>query len=185
MDRRRFIFALIVIAVVASAGLVASSRGRDSGRPVAVVAAMAPVDAAPAGHLAQPTAVGPETSVDPTADAPAQLDAVRTVKLFCDLVDGRRLWSAAGLFASPRIWTRSQLRAVRSLSFRSARVFTVPDADTIVVAAVVRATTRAGSPVLAGTSTLFFTLGRVGTTSGGWLIAAVTASPQPQRKGSQ
>jgi len=28
-----------------------------------------------------------------------------------------------------------------------------------------------------GVNTLFFTLGRVGTTTGGWLISAITTSP--------
>ena len=109
---------------------------------------------------------------------------MRTVKLFCDLVDARRLWEAAGLFFAQRLWTRAQLRSVRALSFRSARVLTAPDPATVTVVARVRAEVRPDSPVPPGAATLFFTLGRVGTTEGGWLIQAITARPQPQRKGS-
>jgi hypothetical protein len=118
-------------------------------------------------------------------DGQAGLEAVRTVRLFCDLVDAGRLWEAAGLFAAQRVWTRAQLRSVRSLSFRSARVLTAPEPATVTVVARVRAAGGPQSPVPPGTATLFFTLGRVGTTAGGWLIHTVTARPQAERKGSQ
>jgi hypothetical protein len=176
MDRRRLI-ALALVAVSAAA-LLGVARTAGGGGPEAA----API-AAEAGSVRVP-----QTTTDEQAavfDGPAALDAVRTVKLFCDLVDGGRLWDAAGLFAAPRVWTRGELRSVRSISFRSGRVFTAPDAASVAVAARVRATVRSGSPVPPGTSTLFFTLGRVGTTAGGWLITAVTTSPQPHRKGSQ
>ena len=114
----------------------------------------------------------------PSASEGAQrVEAVRTVKLFCDLVGSRRLWRAAALFATPRVWTRRELRAVRRLEFRAARIDFAPDPQTLVVVARVRASAAPESPVHDGDSTLFFTLGRVGTTAGGWLITAVTASP--------
>ena len=111
-----------------------------------------------------------------------RLEAVRTVKLFCDLVDSRRLWRAAELFATPRVWPRADLRALRGLEFREARVHFATDPHTLVVVARVRASGGRGSPVPDGDSTLFFTLGRVGSTTGGWLISAVT-SPQPDERG--
>lgn len=182
MDRH--LIATLAVIVVAPALLVAAARGCAPARSGAVAVASASAGGASAPQPASPDGAASDVGITASPDGPAQLDAVRTVKLFCDLVDGRRLWAAAGLFASPRVWTRTQLRAVRGLSFQSGRAYTAPDAHTVVVAATVRATTRAGSPVLAGTGTLFFTLGRVGTTSGGWLITAVTASPQPPGKGS-
>jgi hypothetical protein len=45
------------------------------------------------------------------------------------------------------------------------------------VVARVPASGGPGRPRRGGVSTLFFTLGRVGTTAGGWLITAVTTSP--------
>ena len=176
MDRRRLI--ALALAAVSAAALLAVARAAGGGAPEAAT----PIAAADgsAGALQSPAAVRQDSALD----GPATLDAVRTVKLFCDLVDGGRLWDAAGLFAAPRVWTRDELRSVRSISFRSGRVFTAPDAASVAVAARVRATVRSGSPVPPGTSTMFFTLGRVGTTAGGWLITAVTTSPQPHRKGS-
>jgi hypothetical protein len=129
--------------------------------------------------MAAAASVGPQATALPSTPEGAQrLDAVRTVKLFCDLVGSRRLWRAAALFATPRVWTREELRAVRRLEFRAARVQLAPDhPSTLVVVARVRASGAPESPVHNDNSTLFFTLGRVGTTAGGWLITAVTASP--------
>jgi hypothetical protein len=172
---------LIILAVVLAAAFVAvalASPGARREEPPS-----------PAGGGSVPaSAPGPALSVAGTTeglDGSSRLEAVRTVKLFCDLVDARRYWPAAGLFSSRGVWTRAELKSVRALQFRSAHVFTAPDAATVTVCAAVRAAVRPGSPVAAGAGTLFFTLGRVGTTSGGWLIEAVTARPQPQRKGSQ
>jgi hypothetical protein len=120
----------------------------------------------------------PPAAALPSASAGAQrLDAVRTVKLFCDLVGSGRLWQAAELFATPRVWLRRELRAVRQLDFRSARIDFAPDPHTLVVVAWVHAAGGSESPVRNGDSTLFFTLGRVGDTAGSWLITAVTSSP--------
>jgi hypothetical protein len=186
LSRRLVIF--LVLLAVAFGGLFAAAPGarrHASGPPPAAGQAEGGAHGLP-GQAAAPAA-SPD---DPAAAAPyldgqARLEAVRTVKLFCDLVDARRLWEAAGLFAAQRVWTRAQLRSVRALSFRSARVLTAPDPATVTVVARVDATVRPESPVPPGTATLVFTLGRVGTTAGGWLIHAVTAGQQPQRKGSQ
>ena len=121
---------------------------------------------------------GGPAAARPGASAGAQgLDAVRTVQLFCDLVGSHRLWRAAELFATPRVWTRRELLALRQLDFRSARVDFAPEPSTLVVVARVQASGGPESPVRDGDATLFFTLGRVGTTAGGWLITAVTTSP--------
>jgi hypothetical protein len=113
----------------------------------------------------------------PAPGASERLAAVHTVQSFCERVDHGQLWSAAGLLASPRVWTRRQLRSVRSLRFRWARVLSQPDAHMLRVVARVRAAAGPGSPLHDGACTLLFTLGRVGTTSGGWLITAVTPGP--------
>jgi hypothetical protein len=47
----------------------------------------------------------------------------------------------------------------------------------LVAVARVPASGGPGRPKRSDVSTLFFTLGRVGTTAGGWLITAVTTSP--------
>jgi hypothetical protein len=58
------------------------------------------------------------------------------------------------------------------VSARAARAV----ADDVVFLTRVRVTVRGPSPLHDGVNTLFFTLGRDGTT-GGWLITAVTTSP--------
>ena len=181
MVSRRLIIVLVLLAAASAALFVAVPGARHGSPPAATTAAgnaaLPHSEAGPAG-----TAGGGATSA---LDGRARLEAVRTVKLFCDLVDGRRLWDAAGLFAGPRLWTRAQLRTIEALTFRSARVLTEPDPATVTVAARVEAVTRPGGPVPAGAVTLLVTLGRVGSTEGGWLIQAITARLQPQRKGSQ
>jgi hypothetical protein len=176
MPSRRLVILLVLLAAAAGALLAASPGVRHDEPAGAVPAAAVPSPAAAAG------ATG---SSSWRLDGSARLDAVRTVKQFCDLLDARLYWPAAGLFAAQRVWTRAELRSVRALSFRSARVLTAPGPATVTVAATVRSVVRLGSPVPPGAATLFFTLGRVGTTTGGWLIQAITARPQPHRKGSQ
>jgi hypothetical protein len=159
------VLCLALLSVLAVAALSQPKR-RDGERPVAI-ALSAPADAG-----------GNRPAALPGVSAGARrLDAVRTVKLFCDLVDSRRLWPAAALFATPRVWPRRELRALKRLAFRSARVHFAPDPHTIVVVARVCAAGGPESPVRDGDSTVFFTLGRVGDTAGGWLITAVTTSP--------
>jgi hypothetical protein len=188
MVSRRLVILLIVL-VAACVALFAAAPGSRrqapdrapaSGQAQSAVAGDAPVRVAPS-----PSATAPTAAASWSLDGPARLEAVRTVRLFCDLVDAGRLWEAAGLFAAQRVWTRAQLRSVQALSFRSARVLTAPDRATVMVVARVRATVRPESPVPQGAATLFVTLGRVGSTAGGWLIHTIEARPYAQRKGSQ
>jgi len=169
MTLRRTIIALslAMFVVLAIAALSRPDRREGGGR----AAATAP--SAPAGAGSSP----PAAALPSASEGAQRLDAVRTVKLFCDLVGSRRFWRAAALFATPRVWSRRELRAVRRLDFRSARVHFAPDPHTLVVVARVHAFGGSESPVRDGDTTLFFTLGRVGTTAGGWLITAVTTSP--------
>ena len=167
MTHRHTIIALCLAMVIVLAVAALSRPDRREGGDRAAAA-----PSAPAGAGGSPPAALPSASEDAQ-----RLDAVRTVKLFCDLVGSRRLWQAAALFATPRVWTRRELRAVRRLDFRSARVHLAPDQYTLVVVARVHASGGSQSPVRNGDTTLFFTLGRVGTTAGGWLITAVTTSP--------
>ena len=168
MTLRRTIIALslAMVVVLAIAALSRPDRREGGGR------AAAPASA-PAGAGGSP----PAAALQSASEGAQRLDAVRTVKLFCDLVGSRRFWRAAALFATPRVWSRRELRAVRRLDFRWARVHFAPDPHTLVVVARVHASGGSESPVRDGDTTLFFTLGRVGTTAGGWLITAVTTSP--------
>ena len=168
MTHRHTIIALCLAMVIVLAIAALSRPDRREGGDRAAAAA-----SAPAGAGGSP----PAAAAQGASEDAQRLDAVRTVKLFCDLVGSGRLWRAAALFATPRVWPRRELRAVRRLDFRSARIDVAPDPHTLVVAARVRASGGSESPVHDGDTTLFFTLGRVGTTAGGWLITAVTTSP--------
>ena len=169
MTFRRTIIALcLAMVIVLVAAAVSRPDRRQGGGPAA---ATAPSAAAGAGGSS------PAAALQGVSEGAQRLDAVRTVKLFCDLVGSRRFWRAAALFATPPVWSRRELRAVRRLDFRSARVHFAPDPHTLVVVARVHASGGSESPVSDGDTTLFFTLGRVGTTAGGWLITAVTTSP--------
>lgn len=188
MVSRRLVIFLIVLAAAFGTLFAAAPGARRHSQPPAPAAGLTPSDAErPAMGLEAPAPDPGDRGASAVSglDGTERLEAVRTVQLFCDLVDAGRLWEAAGLFAARRVWTRAQLRSVRELSFRSARVLTAPDPATVTVVARVVATVRPQSPVPPGSTTLFFTLGRVGTTAGSWLIHAVTARQQPQRKGSQ
>ena len=168
MTFRRTIIALCLAMVVV---LAIAALSRPERREGGDRAAAAP--SAPSGAGGSP----PAAALQSASEGAQRLDAVRTVKLFCDLMGSGRRWRAAALFATPRVWPRRELCAVRRLDFRSARIDFAPDPHTLVVVARVHASGGSGSPVRDGDTTLFFTLGRVGTTAGGWLITAVTTSP--------
>ncbi|MGZ8634418.1 MAG: hypothetical protein ACXWZZ_11280 [Solirubrobacteraceae bacterium] len=171
MTLRATILALCLAVVVGLTGAaLAPDRREHDGRAAPAVAA---APSAPADAGGRP----PAAELQGVSEAARRLDAVRTVKLFCDLVSSRRLWRAAALFATPRVWPRRELRAVRRLDFHSARDRLAPDPHSLVVIARVYASGGPASPVHGGDTTLYFTLGRVGSTTGGWLIAAVTTSP--------
>ncbi len=166
MDFRRITVALVLAMVTVLAVTALRQPDRRDG------ARAAPAAPAAAGVTGSPAAALPGAS-----EGAQRLEAVCTVKRFCDLVGSRQLWRAAALFATPRVWPRRDLRAVRRLDFRSARIDFAPDPHTLVVVAQVQASGGSGSPVRNGDTTLIFTLGRVGATAGGWLITAVTTSP--------
>jgi hypothetical protein len=186
MDSRRFI-ALLVIAAAALAAIVALALVAGGG-------AAAPREAAP---LTAPDVTGTVATATPTemsatpVTAPATvmpgvgsqpetgdgvLEAVRALKRFCDLVDDGRRRAAARLLAGPWVWPRRELHVVTRLRFVSARAQAHSVTGGVVLLTRVRARLRGPSPLHCGMNTLFFTLGRDGTT-GGWLITAVTTSP--------
>ena len=133
-------------------------------------------DVRPAGRppASSPPATGPAVSLAPPA-GDGRLEAACVIRLFCRFVDSGRLARASSLLA-PHTWPRRELRAFAAFRFISARVYAAPDARTLVMLTRIRVRTRAPSPLPDGIATLFFTLGRVGTT-GGWLITAAHSSP--------
>lgn len=183
MPPRRLI-TLLATAVVA-ATLVGSQAGcgGDATGPNPSGTTTAPGDAsasavpgssspsvAPGGSSAS-LAPGDGTPTD--ADA---LEAVRTVKHFCDLVSARRLRAAERLLAGSWVWPRRELRQLTRLRLVSARVQDGHGTGDVVLLVRLRVIVDGPSPLHDGVNTLFFTLGRDGTT-GGRLITAVTSSP--------
>jgi hypothetical protein len=123
------------------------------------------------------TSTTPSVAPRQSVTAAQRVDAVRTVKLFCDLVDRGRVWRASDLFVARHLWARRELRALETFRLRSARIVSAPDPHTLIVFTRVLVHAGRGSALGDGVATLFFTLGRVGTTAGGWLITAITSSP--------
>jgi hypothetical protein len=166
--------ALAIAAVAAfalAAVLVAQGCGGRHVPPVAV-----PPDA----HLATGAAPGEPPSASPggeRAGGADRLEAVRTVELYCRLVDEGQFARAGELCSARRLWSRRVFRSVSRFRFRSARVYAAPDARTLVLKARVRVHAGPGRPLPDGLAILFFTLGRVGSAVGGWLITAVSTSP--------
>ena len=113
------------------------------------------------------------------ADSPAvdRLRAARTVALYCRLVDRGQFARAGDLCARRRLWSRRALAGVTRFHFRSARIFAAPDTRTLVLKARVHVHSGRARPLPDGLAVLFFTLGRVGSAVGGWLITAVSTSP--------
>jgi hypothetical protein len=107
----------------------------------------------------------------------ARLEAVRTVELYCRLVDRGQFARAGTLCSRRRLWSRGELSSLRAFRFRSASVFAAPDPRTLVLLSRVRVHAGHGCPIPGGLATLFFTLGRVDAAVGGWLITAITTSP--------
>jgi hypothetical protein len=168
------LIALVVVAVAAFAAMVVAGQGGCAGGAGAPSSAPAsPAPPATTAATAPPSAVPGDAPA--TADADA-LEAVRTLKRFCDLVASHRLHAAAGLLAGSWVWPRRELLPIASLRLVSARVQDARQAGAVVLLARLRARLRGPSPLHDGVNTLFVTLGRDGTT-GGWLITAVTTSP--------
>ena len=162
-----------VAALALAAVIVAQGCGGRQALPVA-----APSDV----HLAQgsPEAPGEQPAASPggeRAGGADRLEAVRTVALYCRLVGEGQFARAGELCSARRLWSRRAYRAVTRFRFRSARVYAAPDARTLVLKARVRVHAGTGRPLPDGLAILYFTLGRVGSAVGGWLITAVSTSP--------
>ena len=114
--------------------------------------------------------------VAPVADA-GRLEATRTVAAYCRLLDAGQFARAGELCARRRLWSRRALGTLTRFRFRSARVYAAPDARTLVLKARVRVHAGRGCPLPDGLAVVFFTLGRAGSTVGGWLITAVSTRP--------
>jgi len=180
----RRLITLLATATVAAAMLAWQSGCGDGASPTGSDGATAaPGDASASAipGLSSPSVApgGSSASLAPGDGAPADadaLEAVRTVKHLCDLVSAHRLRAAEKLLAGAWVWPRRELRQITRLRLVSARVQEARQTGDVVLLADLRATVRGPSPLHKGVNTLFFTLGRDGTT-GGWLITAVTTSP--------
>jgi hypothetical protein len=167
--------ASVLVAVLALAVSLATACGDHEARaPVVVpsdvhVATSEPAE--PAG-LVRP-ALPPEAMTR----ASARLEAVRTVALYCRLLDEGQFARAAELCTRRRLWSRHAFGPLRRLRFRSARVYAAPDTRTFVLKTRVHVHGGRGCPWPEGLAVLFFTLGRVGSAVGGWRITAVSTSP--------
>jgi len=162
----------LVLGVLAAAVCGAGCGDHHPEAPLVVPADVhlaAAASPAPAAAAARPGA-----AVSPDAD---RLEAARTVALYCRLIEAAQFARAGELCAHRRLWSRRALGALIRFHFRSARVYAAPDARTLVLKARVRVRAGRGHPLPDGLAVLFFTLGRVGDTVGGWLITAVSTSP--------
>ena len=145
----------------ATAPVVATSGGRPAATATGAVA--------PAGSAV--LAGAPESA---EAD---WLEAVRTVALYCHLVEARQFARAGELCERRRLWSRRALAGLRRFHFCSAGVYAAPDTRTLVLRACVRVRAGRGRPLPDGLADCFFTLGRAGSSVGGWLITAVSTRP--------
>jgi hypothetical protein len=166
---RTALSAVALVLALATAALLLGGCGRADPAAPSVV----PGDA----HLAASSPAPVSTIPEPLPEGARRLDAVRTVELYCRLLDDGQLARAATLCSRGDLWSRRELQSLHGFRFRSARVYAVPDARTITLLTRVRVHAGRGCPLPDGLATLFFTLGRVGTTAGDWLITAVTTSP--------
>jgi hypothetical protein len=167
----RSLQALAALAALAAVSVLAPACGEHAPAPVVV-----PSDV----HLAAAQPARPAAAAAPPAGSSAAADrlrAARTVALYCRLVDQGQFARAGDLCAHRRLWSRRALASVTRFHFRSARVHAAPDARTLVLKASVRVRAGGGCPLPDGLAVLFFTLGRVGSAVGGWLITAVSTSP--------
>jgi hypothetical protein len=163
--------AALILAARAALLVLAPACGERTPTPVVV-----PSDV----HLATWRPARPAApAVGPAGASPAgdRLEAARTVALYCRLLEQGQFARAGELCQRRRLWSRRAFAALARFHFRSARVYAAPDARTLVLKARVRVRAGRGCPLPDGLAVLFFTLGRAGTTVGGWLITAVSTSP--------
>jgi hypothetical protein len=171
----------VSLAALAASGLSLHAGHQDPvGAPLAAVRS----GVHPSSRAARPSGTPPKPQSASAAapSGPEILDAVRTVKLFCDLVERGWLWRAGGLCSTPTVWRRRELRTLTMYTFLSAHIVAAADPRALTIRARIRVHVRRGaaphgSALHEGVNTLFFTLGRVGTTTGGWLISAIKTSP--------
>jgi hypothetical protein len=161
----------VALVCLVLAGLTAAAVG--CGEHPAEAPVVVPSDV----HLAAAAPAPGFAPVAPLNRGALWLDAVRTVELYCRLIDEGQFARAGELCARRALWSRRRFRGLRTFRFRSARVHAIPDARTIVLEARVRMRAGRGSPLRDGLDTLFFTLGRAGSAVGGWLITAVSTGP--------
>lgn len=163
------IAAVAFLAIVALIAPALGGCGRRDAEPLRAV----PSDTNLAASSPSPRPTRPATR-PVGAD---YLDAARTVALYCRLLGQGQFARAAALCSRGDLWTRRELQALSTFRFRSARVYAAPDARTVILLTRVRVHAGRGCPLPDGLATLFFTLGRVGTAAGDWLITAVATSP--------
>ena len=176
--------AALVLGALAATAVVGAGCGHSaaqtSGAPagVAVAVAAEPRPAAAQSASAQVALTDAEPPADVGSPAGAErLEAVRTVALYCHLIEAGQFARAGELCARRRLWSRRALAGVSRFRFRSARVYAAPDARTLVLKTRVRVHAGRGRPLPDGLAILFFTLGRAGSSVGRWLISAVATSP--------
>jgi hypothetical protein len=168
---------LVAIATLVQPGCARHGGGSSPLGPGGALAATSEPDAAYGSPPAVARVPPPVAARPASVSGEDRLAAVCTVQRFCDLVGTRRAGQARGLLGVPSLLRARWLRRAPGIRFISARVKAHPRAGTVTVAASVRVDAGSERPPRTGVGTLFFTLGRVGTTSGGWLITAVTTSP--------
>lgn len=179
MLSRRFITLLVIAGLGLAATVVLAQGGGagDAGAPAPPpMAGASPEASAPAEAPASPGAWPSPSATSAPVSGNDMLDAVRTLKRFCDLVDDGRRPAAGRLLAGPWVWPRRELMPIARLRLVSARPREGRSTGDVVLLARLRARLRGPSPLHDGVNTLFITLGRDGTT-GGWLVTAVTTSP--------
>ncbi len=184
MSRRRaFAFTLALAAALLGAAAVQPGCARREPvtpaprLPGGDVLAATAAPLAAAGRDAAGAAPPADSGADAAVPGAARLEAARTVALFCRLVDTHRAARASELLAAPDAWPRRLRRAAARFTFVSALVARRAHGGALTVVARVRVRPRRGGALHRGVNTLFFTLGRVGTTTGGWLISAVSTRP--------
>jgi hypothetical protein len=167
--------ASVLVAILVAVVSLASACGDHEARAPVVVPSdvhLATSEPAEPAELVRP-ALPPEVMTS----ASARLEAVRTVALYCRLLDEGQFARAAALCTHRRLWSRRAFGSLGRLRFRSARVYAAPNARTFVLKTRVHVHGGRGCPWPEGLAILFFTLGRVGSAVGGWRITAVSTSP--------
>ena len=123
MTRRTATLALATALLVAAGGALhpGCARRGPGGAPLEPGGVLAAASATPDGRATTPAAASPSP-----LSGGDRLEAVRTVKLFCDLFGSRRRGQARDLLGTPGILRMHELRWGGQLAFVSASVKTHP-----------------------------------------------------------